>query len=155
MKKILCLLLAGLMFVSVPTSAFAAEKSLEEVSVQLNEDKQSDLVIVEKELSDNKSRASWGKGQLYSENPLLGHPWAYGVTVTYSGTAYKLYAQTVCIDDESLLTKTEKAYASNSESATSARITSATEGCSFTGYHGLQDTSTSGWQTCETYKSYY
>lgn len=155
MKKVLCLLLAGLMFVSIPTSVFAAEKSTEAVNTQLDEDKQSDLVIVETEISDEKSRASWGKGQLYSENPLLGRPWAYGVTVTYSGTAYKLYAQMVCIDDESLLTKTEKKYESNSSSATSARITSATEDCSFTGYHGLQDTSTSGWQTCETYKSYY
>ena len=105
-------------------------------------------------LSDGVSKASWGQGELYCSKPLFSKPQGYAKTVTFAGTAYKVSAQVSVKDSNgdtySSAVNTE-IYASEAESAT---LTSKTSKCTFTGYHRMQDTSTSGWQASTTTKSY-
>ena len=42
----------------------------------------------------------------------------------------------------------------NTSSVQSSTLTAKTEKCTFTGKHSLQDTSSSGWQTATTSKTY-
>lgn len=158
MKRFLCLVVSGIMTLSMGSVCMAAEKdviydNVEEVII----DRPADEIypaVDEKMATDGYSRASWGKGILHASNPLGDKPRAYAETQTYSGTAYCMYAQTGLIDDDGISYLTDKQTSYNISSITSATLLSPTEKCDFIGYHGLQDTSSSGWQSCETYKNY-
>lgn len=158
MKRFLCFVVSGIMTLSIGSVCMAAEKdviygNVEKVIIDRPAD-EIYPVVDEKMVTDGYSRASWGKGILHASNPLGAKPRAYAETQTYSGTAYCMYAQTGMVDDNDISFLTEKQKSYNISSITSATLLSSTEKCKFMGYHGLQDTSSSGWQSCETYKSY-
>lgn len=105
-------------------------------------------------LSDGITRASWGEGELICKNSLLGKPQGYAKTSTFAGTAYKLTAKVIIVDNnggiDSSATKTE----TNSSSAISATLVSKTASCEFLGKHEIQDTKSSGWQFADTSVTY-
>ena len=113
-----------------------------------------DAIVSVCELSDGVTKASWGQGTLTSKNPLGQKPWAYAKTSTYSGNAYKLRAQTIVNNDGISTDSTLVAEKMNTSSVQSLTLTAKTEKCTFTGKYSLQDTSSSGWQTATTSKTY-
>ena len=113
------------------------------------------LPVVDRQMiSDGKTRASWGEGILHATNPISGNPYAYAETKSCSGTAYKLTAQTVVIDADSLSYYTPVATAYNASSVKSDTIVSKTKKTFFIGNHTVQKTSSSGVQSCTTSGDY-
>lgn len=144
-KKILMLAFAALLTVGTSGTAFAAE------IIPTTET----LPIVDQQTtSDGKARESWGQGILCATNPISGNPYAYAETKTYAGTAYKLTAQTVVIDANSLSYYTPVATAYNASSVKSDTIISRTKKTFFIGNHTIQSTSGSAVQSCTTSKDY-
>lgn len=139
------------------TAGILGEASL--ASAATKEDNSTDgisVVSVGTTASDSiGARAvSWGEGILTSNDPLFGKPWGYGKTRVFAGTAYKLTAK-IKSDNDGLgesasITKT----LSNTTSVQSDTITSKTESTVFTSNHGIQNTSSSGWQYATVQKSY-
>lgn len=158
MKKFLCLVVTGIMTLSLGSICMAAERDVTYGKVDaVIIDRPADEiypVVDEKAATDGYSRASWGKGILHAEKKLGKLPSAYAETQTYSGTVYCMYAKTELIDDDSIYYETGIQYAYSVGSVYTAPLNSFTEKCDFIGKHGLQDTSSSGWQTCKTHKNY-
>lgn len=150
-KKVLSTVIAATMMFSMGSVCYAAEP--------LNNDDLMDQEIVYEiadveEITDGRARASWGQGVLHSSDPVGANPSAYAETKTYSGTAYCMYAKTGLVDANGVSYNTEKQTAYNISTVSSATLLSPTASCDFIGYHGIQDTSSSGWQTATTGKSY-
>ena len=151
--RISALLMAAVMAMPVPV--LAAEEdvvygNVEDVISELQADEayyEADVQMT----TDGYSRASWGKGLLWITNEEGQNPYGHAETRTYSGTAYYLYVRTVLIDDDSIHYETEKEIYSSS-SVSTGDLRSPTMKCEFRGEHKIKDTSSSGTQTCDTYK---
>lgn len=143
-KKLLSTALVGIMVMAMGTTAFASEPT-----------NTKQFAIVDKAtLSDGFSRASWGEGTLHCSDPLFSDPEGYAVTSTYSGSAYKISAKISVKDSNQSTYSSETATETNSASAESGSIQSKTAKCTFSGTHKVQDTSSSGWQSASTSKTY-
>ena len=141
-KKLLMCLLCGCMCIT-PFTTHAATNEVEAPVEQTVET-----------ATDGVSRASWGKGTLTHANPLGRKPWAYAKSETYAGTCYTIKARTKVVSG-GYTDYTSWATKNNASSVTSATIVARTEdNVKFTGEHRFQDTSTSGWQSATTTKSY-
>ena len=156
MKKSLYLLISGIMILSMGNVCMAAEREMtygnvDEVIIDRPEDEVYP-VVDEKIITDGYARVSWGKGDLHVSNPLFGKPSAYAETSAFAGTAYCMYAQAGLIDNDDISYATDKAQEKWVSSINSATLLSPTKKCEFMGYHGIQDTSNSDWQTTSTYK---
>lgn len=75
-------------------------------------------------------------------------------TITFAGNAYRLTAQTVLIDADSITTSTSVMVGNNTNSIKSGTILSSTEKAFFIGKHTIQDTKSSGTQSCTTSADY-
>ena len=152
MKKIIGSTLAGVMLLSMSTVCFAAESDVDTLSTEPTDERI--YVISDESLTTNKGarEPSWGKGTLYTSNPLFSKPSGYAETTTYAGTAYSMYALLQLIDADGISYLSDKPYAYNTTSVRTSTLLSPTSRCSFHGSHGIQATSTSGWQTTHTQK---
>lgn len=157
MNRLISFAITGIMVISMGSNCFAAQKEIEtgnskEITIEKNDEEYS--VVDEQAVSDGYSRASWGQGYLHCSNPVFSNPSGYAETKTYSGTAYSMYTRLQLIDSDSISYLTAKAELKNASSVNSATLLSPTKKCSFHGSHGIQDTSSSGWQTANTQQYY-
>lgn len=158
MKKVFCVMLTLIITMSLESVCFASDGNTiygdaKRVTIERSEEEIYEISDVAPTTS-NGAKLSWGEGILHTSNPLFGKPSAYAETKTYSGTAYCMYAQLGLVDDESISYLTDKQQANNVSTISSATLQSNTKKCVFVGYHGLQDTVNTGWQTVETGKSF-
>lgn len=144
-KKLFMLTFAAILVVGTSGKTFAAE---------IIPTTETLPVVDQQTTSDGYARASWGQGLLHVTNPISGNPYAYAETKTYAGTAYKLTAQTVVIDSDSITDYTPVKTAYNASSVKSDTIISRTKKTFFIGKHTIQDTSSSGVQSCTTSGDY-
>lgn len=105
-------------------------------------------------LTDGISKASWGTGKLHCTDPLFSKPQGYATTETFAGTAYKVSVQIAVKDENYDFYSSSVQTETNASKAESATITSKTSKCEFTGFHWMQDTESSGWQSAMTSASY-
>lgn len=148
MKKLLTTILASALIFCIAPNVHAEELSPEE-----------EWEYTTPLPTFNYSReASWGKGQIKSSNPVTGYPKACAITSTYSGSAYKIWAEIDVVekyDDGSTLSVTGPESTSfNSSSVTTNYLTSRTKKCKFIGHHKIWSTSSSGYQAVDTVKDY-
>lgn len=143
-KKLLSTALVGIMVMGMSTTTFAAEPT-----------NAKQFEIVDKAIIfDGVTRASWGEGSLHCSDPLFSDPEGYAVTSTYAGTAYKISAKISVKDGNQSTYSSETSTNTNSESVESASLQSKTAKCTFTGTHKIQDSSSSGWKSTTTSKTY-
>ena len=144
-KHLFTLAFIALLSINTPHTAFAAE--IIPTSEQLP-------AVDNPTITDGQARASWGQGIMHASNPIGDKPRAYAQTKTFAGNAYRLTAQTVLIDADSITTSTSVMVGNNTNSVKSGTILSSTEKAFFIGKHTIQDTKSSGTQSCTTSADY-
>lgn len=158
MKKVISLALLCVMVFSFNVVGFAKEPVISTGnadSITIDRAENEIYEIVDRQTTTYKgARLSWGEGILHADNPLTGKPRAYAETKTFSGTANSMYAQVGLVDGDGISYTSSKQTAEKVSSVTSATLLSPTEKCDFIGYHGIQDTETSGWQVATTSRSF-
>lgn len=153
MKKLLCLALIGMLFLSGGQKCLASEIDGEYGNNSIV-DKEEFVIVDRVSMTDGKARVNWGEGILYGKDPIFSAPSCYAETRTFSGTAYSIKAELQLIDDDDISYFTDEVVGSNVSSVYTATLLSPTERCGFYGIHQIKDISSSSWQKYYTSKTY-
>lgn len=103
---------------------------------------------------DSTKAASWGKGTLHYKDFPGSYPQAYSITETHAGNVYRITSQVASSNNGLGTTTSTKGDKYNTNIVQCGGLVSKTEKTTFTSTHGLQDTSTSGWQYASNEKVY-